>query len=124
MHYSFFATSPARRSRRAPEFTLGTALAWLGHDCPATCVASAADMPAEVWFTNVGGGDSPAWTDVLIDNGHTSAPTPPSLVVLADINTCVGRDRIRVHARSASAGAAPLSDVPGPRARPADEDRR
>lgn len=53
----------------SPVFTLGSALRWLGHDCPDHCSETVDDLTASVWFLRRGRhfvGQSPE-TLVLLD---------------------------------------------------------
>lgn len=90
-----------RPLRRAPtSFTLSTALAWLGHDCPGDCPALTATCPAEIWFTRRGD-TRDAWASAIVDVDFTAAPDGHGRDLLGEINDCVRPDRIRVRDRSA-----------------------
>jgi hypothetical protein len=104
-------------------FTLGTALAWLGHECPGDCPQNVTGRRADVWYTVVDGTDRARWAETLVDVDFVNSPEHLHLDSLVEINDCVRSDRIRVRDRTAPDRMALLSRFPGPRALPvlADE---
>ena len=86
--------------QRSPAFTLGTALVWLGHDCPGDCPPDVSARPAEVWFVRANGTASHTWALTIVDVDFTASPQDSRQDLLEQVNDCVRPDRIRVRHRS------------------------
>lgn len=85
----------------SPTFTLGTALAWLGHNCPGLCPEPAVGSRATVWIRRLPC-STEAWTQTLVEFAITDPTWSRELVqgLAGDVNRCVRTDRIRVRART------------------------
>jgi hypothetical protein len=99
-------------SHRSPTFTLGTALAWLGHECPGSCPVSGCDWRASAWFVQVPLAAGPTWTLVDVDFLERPSSDDEVAVMLREVNQCVKREHIRVRERSAGGGAAVFAAAP------------
>jgi hypothetical protein len=92
---------------RSPSFTLGTALALLGHDCPGTCPQEATGHHAAVWFAHLPDTfeQDCVLTQVEVDFGGVPWSGLLARWYLRDINRCVQADRLYVRERSRSLDA-------------------
>lgn len=90
----------ATTSRRAPVFTLGSSLRWLGHDCPDDrCFRVPINtLGASVWFLRRGPQSRPfpAETRVLIDAIDIGDTVTAIRRMIYHINGCTRRDAIEV----------------------------
>lgn len=90
--------------RRSPSFSLGTALLWLGHDCPGLCPPTAVDARAAVWFLHLPDRTVATWTKTLVDVDFqdTLWSDGERDELLSGINHCVRADKLRVRERTAA----------------------
>jgi hypothetical protein len=104
---------PANVITRSPSFTLGTALLWLGHDCPGGCPPIASNWRAEVWFVHLPDTSTRRWTKTLVDVDFADEKSTdgPGEELLRQINACVRPDHIRVRERSAAERARVNTEV-------------
>jgi hypothetical protein len=93
--------SPNSPGERSLSFTLGTALAWLGHECPGTCPREAIGHRAAVWFTHLPETLDPHSRLTLVEVDFGVAPWSGlrRKSMLREINHCVRPDRISVRER-------------------------
>jgi hypothetical protein len=86
---------------RPPSFTLGTALALLGHHCQGICPGQAVHRSALVWFDHlpVTSTEHQIQTLVEVDFGAVPWTRFHTDALLAAINLCVHPDRIAVRRR-------------------------
>lgn len=83
----------------APIFTVGSALRWLGHDCPARRCSEGIDaLDASVWFVRHGQRflTSSPETLVLVDPAVTGAALADLHRVIDAVDGCTRSDGIRV----------------------------
>ena len=90
---------------RVCAFTLVTALAWLGHECPGDCPTLAATMRARTWFarrTSERDADVAGVMSTLVVVDLSSECSDPAAVrqMLRQVNACAGRDHIQVRERA------------------------
>lgn len=106
------ATTPLR----APVFTLGSALRWLGHDCPdGRCFCAPIDtLRASVWFLRHGPQcrPFPAETRVLIDAIDIGDTVTAIRRMIYQVNGCTHRDAIEVRYQPRCADDRPERLVP------------
>ena len=90
-------------ARRLPAFTLGTALAWSGHECK-TCPILATEQRARMWLIDAPTGDTSVGMRTFIDVEFLDPAWSPdeSIALMKGVNACTGRDRIQVQERSAA----------------------
>jgi hypothetical protein len=86
---------------RSLSFSLGTALAWLGHDCPGACPQEITRHQAAVWFAHLPAalGQHGVLTLVEVDFGAAPWSGLHRQALLRRINACVRPDRISVRER-------------------------
>jgi hypothetical protein len=97
-------TAPAP-SPPTPVFTLGSALRWLGHDCPEhRCCEPIAALDASVWFIRRGPQfrPSPVETLVLLDLTETDEPPAHIDQIIHEVNCCTHGEAIHVRQRHSS----------------------
>ncbi len=89
--------------QRSPSFSLGTALMWLGHDCPGSCPSTLSNARAAVWFLHLPERTIATWTETLVDVDFIDSPWPDAErdELLSRINHCVWADNMRVRQRTA-----------------------
>lgn len=97
----------------APEFTLGTALAWLGHHCIDRCSVTLDTLGAMIWFIQQ---PTSPWllpddTLIVLDLAPSVMPAIQSRRLLRQINACAQADGIRVCARPGDDHAPALAPV-------------
>jgi hypothetical protein len=94
--------SPSPIGERSLSFSLGTALAWLGHDCPGACPREATGRLAAVWFSHLPEtlGKHAVLTLVEVDFGAAPWSALHGRALLRRINACVRPDRISVRERA------------------------
>jgi hypothetical protein len=88
-----------------PVFTLGSALRWLGHDCPEhRCCEPIAALDASVWFIRRGPQfrPSPVETLVLLDLSETDEPLLHIDRIIHEVNCCTSGEAIHVRQRHSS----------------------
>jgi hypothetical protein len=98
-------------SVRHPEFTVGSALRWLGHDCPGRqCWLPIDALSASVWFLLSGqlSYAFPPKTRVLVDLSITAADLRCVHQVIDEVNWCTRRDAIEVGYRPSTRGGRPI----------------
>lgn len=83
---------------RTPEFTLGTALAWLGHHCTDRCSVALDTLGATIWFIQQ---PSKPWllpddTLIVLDLARGAMPAAQTRRLLRHINACAQADGVRV----------------------------
>jgi hypothetical protein len=85
----------------APVFTLGSALRWLGHDCPDHCSATIDGLSASVWFLRRGLQFlvQPAETLVLLDPTDIGKPLAHIRRMIYEVDCCTRRGAIHVRHR-------------------------
>jgi hypothetical protein len=97
-------------SVRHPEFTVGSAMRWLGHDCPdRQCWLPIDTLSASVWFL-LSGQRSYAFrpkTRVLVDLSITGADLRCVHQVINEVNWCTRRDAIEVGYLPSTRGGRP-----------------
>lgn len=87
---------------RVAAFTLGTALAWLGHDCFGGCPRQVAQLRADTWHLPHGLQMDRAsdarnpFSLVLVHFLDTSTTSAPHHSLLRKVNHCTWPNRIRV----------------------------
>ncbi|MEO6885000.1 MAG: hypothetical protein ABI232_01755 [Jatrophihabitantaceae bacterium] len=88
---------------------MGTALAWLGHECPGTCPPEATGHHAAIWFAHLPDAldQSSVLTLVEVDFGATPWSDLRRNSLLHQINHCVRPDRLSVRERLAVTLAGP-----------------
>ncbi len=93
---------------RSLSFPLGTALLWLGHDCPGACPSTINNARAVVWFLHLPERMVATWTKTLVDVDFEDRPWPDSErhELLVQLNHCVRADNIRVRERTDAQRAA------------------
>ena len=94
-----FAAPPKPTAPPKTLFTLGTALRWLGHDCPDhRCCEPIAAVPASVWFIRRGPlfGSSPMETLVLLDPTNTGERIDE---IIYEVDCCTRGEAIHVRQR-------------------------
>jgi hypothetical protein len=93
---------------RSLSFSLGTALLWLGHDCPGTCPPTITNARAAIWFLRLPDRMIATWTKTLVDVDFDDRPWPDAERhdLLAQLNHCVGADHMRVRERTDAQRAA------------------
>ncbi|PZS28058.1 MAG: hypothetical protein DLM58_17770 [Pseudonocardiales bacterium] len=105
---------------RAPEFTLGTALAWLGHHCADRCSVALDTLGATIWFIQ-----QPTSPWLLPDDTLIVLDLAPSVMsavqirrLLRQINACARADGLRVCALSGDDPQVPWLRSPATLTRP------
>jgi hypothetical protein len=97
--------APAPRSlttRPAQMFTAGSALRWLGHDCPNhRCWEPIADVAASVWFIRRGPHFrlSPAEALLLLDLAQTGEPPARIDAIFNEVDCCTRNEAIHIRPR-------------------------
>lgn len=93
--------------QRVTAFTLGTALAWIGHDCFGGCPRQTFQLRADIWHLAAppAPGPNPIFDLVLVRFTETSPATPPLHALLRRVNHCTWKNRIRVREWRPSYGA-------------------
>jgi hypothetical protein len=85
-----------------PVFTLGSALRWLGHNCPHHCCSEPIDtLDASVWFLRRGQQfpTFPLQTLVLVDPPTTGNPLAGIHQMIYQVDCCTRGDAIQVRHR-------------------------
>jgi len=98
-------------SLRHQLFTVGSALRWLGHDCPdRQCWQPIDALRASVWFLLTGQRSYafPPKTRVLVDLSITEADFGCVHQVINEVNWCTRRDGIEVGYRPSTRGGRPI----------------
>jgi hypothetical protein len=107
--------SPATQSPTvptAPVFTLGSALRWLGHDCPdRRCSQPIEALPAFMWFARHGHllPAYPLETLLVVDLTKTGEPLARIHRLIDGVNRCTRGETIRVRPRCSSDNGHDLS---------------
>jgi hypothetical protein len=100
---------------RPPVFTLGSALRWLGHDCPdhCCCWAPIDTLKASVWFLRRGPQCRllPPQTRVLVDAIEIGDAAASIRRLIFEINGCTRRDAIEVRYRPRCVAGRPRQSV-------------
>lgn len=101
--------SPSHAPQPPSLFSLGSALRWLGHDCPDPHCWSLADTaPAAVWFLRHGSlFRTPLDTMILVDFDDVSLTAAQCDQLLERVNGCVDTDAITVRDNSTRASLHP-----------------
>jgi hypothetical protein len=100
--------SPATHSPpvpTAPVFTLGSALRWLGHDCPDHRWSQSIDaLPASMWFLRRGHPlpTHPLEAVLVVDFTETGEPLARIQRLIDEVNRCTRGETIRVRQRHSS----------------------
>lgn len=97
-----------------PVFTVGSALRWLGHDCPGRrCWQPIDTLSASVWFLLRGQQlyAFPPKTRVLVSLPATGADLSWAHQVISDVNWCARRDAIEVSSQASTRGGRPVPSL-------------
>ena len=89
----------------APVFTLGSALRWLGHDCPdRRCSQPIEALPASMWFARRRHLlPAPPWEALLVvDLTEIGEPLARIHRLIDQVNRCTRGETIRVRPRCSS----------------------
>jgi hypothetical protein len=89
-----------------PVFTLGSALRWLGHDCPdRRCTAHPIDaLPVSMWFLRRGHPlpTYPLQTVLVVDLAETGVPLAHTHRLIDEVDRCTGLETIQIRRRYCS----------------------
>jgi hypothetical protein len=101
----------------APIFTLGSALRWLGHDCPDRRCSQPIDaLPASMWFLRHGHPYFPTYpleTVLVVDLTETGEPLARIHRLIDEVNRCTRGETIRVrHGHTALGGQPRATRMP------------
>src|SRR5689334_18684128 len=83
----------------APEFTLATALRWLGHHCAQHCSSRLSDLPAVIWFVRRRSHARSRGTILVVDPTTSREPVARTHRLIRDINRCTRGEDIQVLGR-------------------------
>jgi hypothetical protein len=93
----------------APAFLLGSALVWLGHNCPSECSKPIEDLAASVWFIR----RKPVRRAGFEGKIVVEVTGPPDVAArirnaIRVVNDCAGADGIQVYGRRRNRGGRAL----------------
>ncbi len=104
--------TPPPSQIRTPEFTLGRALAWLGHQCTDRCSVTLDMLGVRIWFIQQ---PSPRLlpddTFIVLDLAASVLPAVQLRRLLRQIDACAGAEGISVCARCGDDHAGALAAV-------------